>query len=61
MIIFTCPKCGCDLRCSVICTYPPTHVVECFNCGYRDEKREDATRVVYDENSDGVLNNVSET
>ena len=60
MVILTCPKCGGDLMYSVICTYPPIHVVECLDCGYKDEKREGVTRVVYDEKS-GKLKNVSET
>lgn len=32
-IIYTCPKCGHDLRHIAICTNPP----ECPNCGWRYE------------------------
>ena len=61
MIIFTCPKCGCDLQQYTLAVYPPVYVTKCSNCGYKDERREEVIRVVYDENNEELLNNVGET
>lgn len=36
-IIYTCPKCGHDLRHIQICTNPPIDQSECPNCGWRYE------------------------
>lgn len=36
-IIYTCPKCGHDLRHTQICTNPPIDQSECPNCGWRYE------------------------
>jgi len=33
-IIETCPKCGADLECLVIATYPPIPARRCPKCGW---------------------------
>lgn len=47
-IIYTCPKCGADLRDVMIATNPPINKKECFNCGWSsEEEREDVVRIPY--------------
>ena len=37
MIVYTCPKCGENLRETMIATYPPIPRKECPNCGWEWE------------------------
>lgn len=41
MIIYTCPKCGNELDCFCITTYPPITVHECGRCGWRHEDKDE--------------------
>lgn len=36
-IIYTCPKCGCDLVDLCLTSNPPKYKKECFNCGWSSE------------------------
>lgn len=54
MIVFICPECGHELREQVVCTYPPTHVVDCPNCGYHHEKRDTITVMPYTAETTGL-------
>ena len=47
MIIYTCPKCGHDLIQYALAVYPPRYVIECMNCGFKDEQQESTQRIVY--------------
>ena len=45
MIIYTCPKCGVDLRHERIATAPPIHRTYCPKCGWEQSKMEEVVRV----------------
>lgn len=34
MIIYTCPRCGCDLTEEVLTCTPPKRTYRCFSCGW---------------------------
>ena len=47
MIVYTCPKCGRDLKSMVLTAYPPIYVTECTHCGWREEYRDKIERIGY--------------
>lgn len=54
-IIYTCPKCGSDLRDVMITTNPPINKKECFNCGWSVEEETQQIRIPYPERKDNVV------
>lgn len=47
-IVYTCPKCGNDLRCVMLTSNPPKTVWECWNCGWSaGEQTVDVVRMPY--------------
>lgn len=45
MIIETCPACGSDLIHVVLTSYPPKHMVQCTQCGWRYVEEDKIERV----------------
>lgn len=55
IIIETCPKCGHDLRDTIICTNPPIPRKECNVCGWSWEgKQEQVIRIPFGGNSNEI-------
>ena len=48
MIVFTCPRCNHDLEHITVCTYPPTDVFTCKNCGFKDEVEQEVKKIKYE-------------
>ena len=49
-IIYTCPKCGADLRHICITTYPGIDRIECSKCDwYYEQERQDILRIPFPE------------
>lgn len=46
-IVYTCPKCGKDLRIVMLASNPPKTVYEC-SCGWRAEEQQKQVRVPWD-------------
>ena len=62
MIVYTCPKCGAELRSICICTYPASYYEECFQCGWKSpERKEEIVSVSYPETVDAVYITKGET
>ena len=56
--IETCPKCNGALMPLCYATYPPTHAVRCFNCGWEyEEKRNEVVFRKFNLNEEGSTNN----
>lgn len=49
MIIYTCPKCGHDLKEEVLTSYPPIYKKYCSNCGWSNSEQEEIVRVPFKE------------
>ena len=51
-IVYTCPKCGADLRDVILTCNPPIHKKVCSNCGWEStEPKEDVVRIPYYDNT----------
>ena len=55
-IIYTCPRCGHDLREVMLTCDPPINRKECFNCGwFHEDPRDDVVRIPFSEKKDNVV------
>lgn len=56
-IRYTCPKCGADLRHSILTSNPPKNRVDCPNCGWFhvEEPDYDVIRIPYTVKKDNVI------